>query len=163
MSRLDERITAIRQNLDASRAELLHVLDQVDGRWDHQVYSDGAAWNVGQLLIHLGVSEKGMLGQAQGIAKGEEGVPADFDIERYNRRSVEKRADLSPEDSREVLLQIRKALLEWLASIEDESILDAEGRHASLRILSVESILMTIGNHERQHTQDIATALGISK
>ena len=79
--------------LAESRQYLNHVLDQVGERWDTQVYAEGAAWTVGQLAIHLMISDKGQTNTAMAIARGEDLIPADFDLERYNRRSVEKRAD----------------------------------------------------------------------
>ncbi|MCB9436355.1 MAG: DinB family protein [Anaerolineales bacterium] len=155
------RIPAIKEALAASRHRLNAVFDQVGDRWDEQVYSEGAAWNVKQLATHLAVSERGLAGQVIGIAEGREVIPADFDLERFNRRSVDKRVEMTIEQIREELAKARQELLAWVDSITDESILDNEGRHASMNIMSSEAILYQIADHERAHADDIAKALGL--
>ncbi|PJF40884.1 MAG: hypothetical protein CUN55_12245 [Phototrophicales bacterium] len=158
---LTTRIQAIKDNLNQSQQYLNTILEQVDNRWETPVYSDGAAWNVRQLLIHLSVADKGMLGQIQRIVAGEEGVPEDFDLERYNRRSVEKRETMTVEEARAAIENAHQEILQWLDNIEDESVLDLEGRHGSLNIMTIEQILIIIGNHKRDHAKDIAKALNI--
>ena len=158
---MSERIQRIKAELAASRQYLNRVLDQVGDRWNTQVYSDGAAWTVGQLAVHLAISDRGQTNVVQGIAEGREVVPADFDLERYNQRSVEKRADMTPEQARREMAASREQLNAWLDTL-DESALEKEGRHASLRILSVEHLLLEMmALHERDHAGDIARVLGI--
>lgn len=152
---------AIYHDLASARDLLNRVLDEVGDRWDTSVYSDGAAWNVRQLLIHLAGADRGHNNQVMGIADGREVIPADFDLERYNRRAVEKQADVTPEQSRASLAESRAALLAWLDSA-DESILDKSGRHASMNILTVRQIFGVMAEHERGHARDIARALGIA-
>lgn len=159
---LSERIQNIKNELDASRRHLDTILDQVGNRWDTQVYSNGAAWTVGQLLTHLAISDKGQTNVVAGIAEGREVVPADFDLDRYNQRSVEKRADLTVEQARSELAVSRQQLNAWLDTIDDAT-LDKKGRHASLQILPIERILTDMmAGHERAHADDIARVLGVS-
>jgi hypothetical protein len=157
---MSERKQVLKDKLFASRARLNAVLDQVGERWESQVYSDGAAWNVRQLVIHLLNSETGMMSQAKSIAEGGEGVPADFDLERYNRRSVEKKAEVTAQEARDGLTAARADLLGWLDGVDEEK-LDNKGRHASLNIFSVEQFVRIIASHEREHTNDIARVLEI--
>lgn len=159
---LASRIQAIKDKLNDSHTYLTSILNQADGRWETPVYSDGAAWNLHQLLIHLGIAEKGMLGQIQRIVAGEEGVPADFDLERYNRRSVEKRAEMTIEEARAAIDTAHAEIMAWVDGVEDEVTLDLEGRHGSLHIMSVEQILLLLGDHRRDHAKDIAAALSIA-
>lgn len=154
-------VEAIKTGLNETRDLLNRVLDSVGDRWDTQVYSDGAAWNVRQLLIHLAISDKGLNNQVMGIAEGREVIPADFDIDRYNKRSVEKQAEMTPEQARASLAESRAALLAWLDTV-DSAALERTGRHASLKIMTVREILETMIIHERDHARDIAQALGIS-
>ena len=158
---MSERIQKIKQRLMDSRTRLNQVLDQVGDRWETQVYAEGAAWTVRQLAVHLMITDKGQTNTIQGIAKGEEVVPADFDLERYNRRSVEKRADMSVQDIRDNLAANAAERYIWLDTVDD-STLDKKGRHGSLAILSIEEILGVIANHERDHANDIAKALNIA-
>ncbi len=155
------RLEQLQQKLIASNAYVNNVLDAVGDRWDTQIYSDGAAWTARQLLVHLALSNQGLNNQVMGIAEGREVIPADFDIQRYNKRSVEKRADMTIEEARAALNEARTALFNWMAAVDD-SVLPREGRHASLQIMSVDAILDLIADHERAHADDIARVLAIT-
>ncbi len=156
-----EKIEKLKARLAEARDVLNIVLDQVGDRWDRQVYSDGAGWTVYQLLIHLMISDRGQTRTVQQIAIGEDPIPADFDLERYNRRSVEKSVGVTPEAARAALAESRAELLTWLETV-DETALDRQGRHASLNIFSVAQILKMMAIHERDHANDLAKALGIT-
>ncbi len=152
---MSTRIDAIKSKQTAARDDLNQQLDRVADRWDTPVYSDGAQWTARQLLIHLMVSDKGQTNTVMAIARGENPVPADFDLEKYNRRSVEKRADTTPEQARAALAESLAERFAWLDSA-DESVLDQAGRHASGATLTVEQILLGMADHERGHADDIA-------
>ncbi len=155
---MSERIAQLKAGLIASRQHLDILLDTLASQnlWDMPVYADG--WNAKQVLIHVTDADRGHNNQVQGIAAGREVIPADFDLERYNRRSVEKRAEMTVDELRQALTSQRADLFAWLDSL-DEAALDITGRHASLRIMSVEQILRHLANHERTHADDIALAL----
>ncbi|MFW5708985.1 MAG: DinB family protein [Chloroflexota bacterium] len=155
------RVAAVRQQLIDSRAYLDAVLDRVEGRWDEQVYSDGLQWTVRQLVIHLADADKGHNNQVMNIAQGRDIIPEDFDIERYNRRVTEKNAEKSADQARAELVESRAQLMTWLDEL-DESSLDTQGRHATLRVMTVEQILGVLSNHERDHARDIAQVLQIT-
>ncbi|MDL1900964.1 DinB family protein [Anaerolineae bacterium CFX9] len=157
---MSKRVEILRERLEKSREYLNRVLDAVGDRWETQVYSDGAQWNVHQLLIHIAIADIGMLRNMQSIAQGIESVPADFDVERYNRRSVEKRADMTVEEARASLERSRAATEEWLASIDDDT-LELAGRHPSMQILTIAQHLKVMSNHEQDHARDIASVLQI--
>lgn len=154
-------IEALKSELAQARAQLNAVLFQVGDRWETQVYSDGAAWTVRQLLIHLAVTDQGQSNTVTAIAAGGNPVPEDFDIDRYNARSVEKRADTTPEQARQQLADSRAKFLEWLDQ-QDESVLEKNGRHGgTLKTLTIAEFLQVMADHERQHAQDIARVLNI--
>lgn len=157
---MSERIVQIRQELAESRALLDRVLDAVGDRWETQVYSDGLAWTVRQLANHLADADRGHNHQVMNIAEGNEVIPPDFDVERYNRRLTEKTAEQSGEQARALLNASRAQLNAWLDTLDDDQ-LDRQGRHASLNILTVYQILQVMCEHERAHARDIAAALGI--
>jgi uncharacterized damage-inducible protein DinB len=159
---MSERIQQIKKDLAEARAWLDYVLDRVGERWDTQVYSDGAQWTVKQLAIHLMLSDKGQTRNIQSIAQGGEGVPADFDLQRYNKNSVEKRAEISVDEIRSALAASRAERDAWLDTLDDAT-LEKKGRHASMRILSIAEILDVMANHERTHAEDIARVLGITQ
>ena len=153
-------VQTLKTELSDSRATLDSVLDQIGDRWDTQIYSDGAAWTARQLLIHLAISDSGQTNTVIGIVAGQETVPADFDLERYNRRSVEKRAEMTTDAARQMLNESRVKLNSWLDTL-DEAALDKRGRHASLNIYSVAEFLDVMANHERNHARDMARVLAI--
>ncbi len=157
---MSERIQRITATLDETRARLNSLLDQVGDRWETQVYSDGLQWTVRQLLNHLADADRGHNNQVMNIAEGKDIIPADFDVERYNRRVTEKTVDKPAAQAREELAESRAALIAWLSTL-DEAKLEMQGRHASLRILTVEQILQVLNDHERAHAEDIAKALNL--
>lgn len=136
------------------------VLDQIGDRWEQQVYSDGLAWTVRQVLLHVADADRGHNRQAMGYAEGQQVIPPDFDVQRYNTRTTEKLASKTVEEARTEMTQSRQALLEWLDSVDEEK-LDLEGRHASGNVMTVRNMLRIQAIHEQTHAREIAAALGI--
>jgi hypothetical protein len=154
------RVDEAKQQLAEARWYLNKVLDQVGDRWDAQVYTEGESWTVKQVLLHLMITDKGHNNMMMAIARGENTIPDDFDLDRYNRRSVEKRADVSPEQARAALTQTAAEREAWLDTIDDDVMLK-QGRHGSMRILTIGQILDVVADHDRSHGNDIAKALDI--
>lgn len=94
------------------------------------------------------------------INAGEETVPPDFDLNRWNKRSVEKAADKQPPELLTALDEGRTALKQVLDGLSDSD-LDKRGRHSSLQIMSIEEIARLIGTHETDHMKIIADRLGL--
>lgn len=151
----------IKAKLDEARDEMNRVLNQIGDRWDQQVYSDGLAWTVRQVLVHVADADRGHNRQAMGYAEGQEVIPADFDVQRYNTRTTEKLASKTVEEARTEMTQSRQALIQWLDSVEEEK-LDREGRHASGNVMTVRNMLRIQAIHEQTHAREIAAALGIN-
>ncbi len=158
---MTETIEQLKALLAEARAHLDATLDAAAARAEEQVYSDGLQWTVRQIAVHLADADRGHNNQVMAFAEGRELIPPDFDIERYNRRVTEKRADMTLAEARASLHESRAALNTWLDSI-DESALDKVGRHASLRMMSVREVLKTVAAHERSHADDIRQALSLS-
>ena len=151
----------IKAKLDEARDEMNRVLDQVGDRWEQQVYSDGLAWTVRQVLVHVADADRGHNRQAMGYAEGQQVIPPDFDVQRYNTQTTEKLASKTVEDARADMSESRQALLEWLESVDEEK-LNREGRHASGNLMTVRNMLRIQALHEQAHARDIAAALGIT-
>ena len=149
----------IRAKLDEARDEMNRVLDQVGDRWEQQVYSDGLAWTVRQVLIHVADADRGHNRQVMGYAEGQQVIPPDFNVQRYNARTTEKLASKTVDEARAEMSQSRQALLEWLDNL-DEGKLNREGLHASGNIMTVRNMLRIQALHEQEHARDIADALG---
>lgn len=144
--------------LQEARDFLLGVLAKVGERGDEQVYSDGAQWTIRQLAIHLMLADAGHVAMVKGIATGNEIIKPDYDLERFNQRSVQKNADLTIAQAIEGMARSRQELLAWLETIDD-SVLDKEGLHAQLKVMSIRQILNIMAGHEVMHAKDIETLL----
>jgi uncharacterized damage-inducible protein DinB len=149
------------EKLIEARAYLDRVLDAVGERWDAQVYSDGLQWTARQVAVHIAEADRGHNRQLMGIAEGQEVIPPDFDVERYNQRTTEKTTEKTAAQAREELRASRAALMAWLTDLDDAK-LDVVGRHASLRMMSVRDILRMMTLHEKDHANDIVKALGLT-
>lgn len=152
---MSERIARLKENLNAARSKLNEALDLIGEREDEQIYSEGAQWTLRQLAIHLALADTGHNRMVWHYAEGKEFIPADYDINRYNKRSVEKKAEMTLAQARDSLKQSREEFITWLDAVEDESVLDKTGRHPIMKILTLEEIIGIMGNHEIGHANDI--------
>lgn len=147
----------ITQKLAATRAELLEVTRDLDREtWTQPVYAHGkeTEWSAMDLLRHLAWAEGGMLRLMRQIQAGEEGVPADFDLDRYNASGVKKLKDEMPAELMERLENNRHQLLDVVDTLEADD-WEKKGRHGSLHILTIREILEVIADHEAEHLQDL--------
>ncbi len=127
---------------------------------DTQVYGHGAedGWTVRELVAHLAEAEGGLLGQAKRLAKGEQPLPPDFDIDRWNRSAVRKRKDAPLNEHLSSIEQAHQEALEFLEQI-DEPNLDNEGLRPGPERVTVEGLLRRMVNHRAQHVEDMLRAL----
>lgn len=157
-----ERIELLKKRLNAAQAAMDAVFDEVEGRWEMQVYHDGPAWNVRQIAIHLAETERGLFDQMRSIVEaGASTVPDDFDIDRYNQRSVEKRASMTSGEARAAQKAERSALIAWLDTLSAAD-LEKTGRHPAIGIIPIDMYIRVIARHQKDHTADIALALGLN-
>ncbi|MDX1663734.1 MAG: DinB family protein [Candidatus Promineifilaceae bacterium] len=167
----ESRKKKIIQKLTDARHELLDVTERLGwDTWTHPVYAHGeepsaeggGEWSAGDLLRHLCWAESGMIRLINAIREAEEddelaGVPEDFNLDRYNASGVRKLKDQMPAELLATMRENREQLLALIDDLEPHE-WDKEGRHGSLRVLSVEEILHVIADHEAQHTEDLRDA-----
>lgn len=152
---------AIRQKLAAAREGLSGVVKALtDAQWETAVYSEGSDWTVADLFRHVVDAERGMVGLINQIRQGGEGVPADFDLARWNARAVSKSKEKTPAMLIGDMEQNRANLLQMIETLTDED-WGKQGRHGSLQILSIEQICHVVADHEQTHAQDIKRATGM--
>ena len=85
------------QKLAESRAALLTLLQALsEEQWQTAVFSEGNTWTVMTVVSHLLDSERGMSIQVHKIRKGEETIPPDFDLARWNANVEKLVGDLTP-------------------------------------------------------------------
>lgn len=146
--------------LAASRATLLTLLQGLTPeQWTTPVFSEGEPWTIRTVVSHLLDSERGMSIQVHKIRKGEETVPPDFDIARWNAGVQKRVGDLSPAELLAGLEATRAKTLSVMASLQANE-WALTGRHPARGIITIEQYYETIHGHEVTHTADIAQALG---
>ncbi len=157
---MSERTISIKQRMQQLHQESWPVLrDLTQDDLPRPVYSHEAEdWTVRDVLAHLADSERGILGQVQRLVAGEITVPEDFDLERWNRSAVRKRAEVDPGKLLQAIDVAYQEALSFLDQLDDQS-LDLQGRHASGDILSAEGFFLRMANHRAQHAADIRSAL----
>ena len=93
------------------------------------------------------------------IAAGQPTVPDDFDLNRYNRRQIEKNQARQPPEILFGMAESRQKLLAFLDEVSAED-LDERGKHGRGDVISLEQLFYRIGEHEAEHTAEIKQALG---
>ena len=91
------RKTTIKNKLTLARDELLALAGSNDeAEWDTVVYSEGQEWTAADILRHLTSAEASMTRLIEIIRDGGEGVPSDFDLQRWNDRGIQKAGEKLP-------------------------------------------------------------------
>src|SRR6185295_19411667 len=148
---MSERKARLRQTMQADHAASLAIFNRVTAdQWNQSVPSDeGVDWKARDVLSHVAVSEGGQLVVIQRVLAGNGGVPEDFDINRYNRRSVQKQTERTVDD---LLASLARDHAQILAALDGlaEADLDQTGRHARGDTLTIEQFFNRITEHRRQ-------------
>jgi uncharacterized protein (TIGR03083 family) len=148
----------LRQNLDSSRTYLLSVAAQIEP--DTVLAStENPVWNVHDLLAHLAGAERGLQATIQRFLRGQE-LPADFSLDRWNQRQVEKRQEQMVDELLDSLAASRQDTLALLDSLTEEQ-LAVPGTHPAGIETTVAGIFRIMALHERDHGREIARALGL--
>ena len=158
---MSERTDELRSHMESRNAETWPFLEGLtDSDMPVEVYSsEEIKWTVKDLIGHLADGERGNLGQAQRLVAGEQTVPADFDLDRWNRGAVRRAAKSSTAELLEVISESYSNALDSLDSL-DESDLDKSGLHSSLETMTTEGILRRMVDHRLEHVTDMQSALG---
>lgn len=129
-------------------------------QWEMPVQADGEQWTARQLVIHLSTAEPGLLVQMQRTVVGEQTIPDDFDLNRWNNSRVRKGADLTQADLQARLAENRAQVLAFVDTLT-EADMGKEGRHPLFGMMTIAAYLQLIGDHELLHTGEIRAALGL--
>ncbi len=159
---MSERKDKLRQTIEADDAASLAIFRRLSPQqWDLPVPSDeGANWKARDVLAHVAVSEGGQLTVIRRVLAGEGGVPPDFELSRYNRRSVEKQAARTVDDFVAGIERDHAQLMAELEAVNDAD-LDKTGRHARGDMLTVEQFFHRVTEHRRQHAEELARNVGL--
>jgi hypothetical protein len=157
---MSERKDSIRNHLVSRHCESWPILESLSlDQLPTSVYSHGTdTWTAGEVLAHLADSETGLQFQLKRLAAGEDGVPEDFELDRWNRSAARRNAEHSLDELREKILHAYEQALALLDET-DENSFDMRGRVATGETLSIEELFLRIGNHRLEHAGDIQRAL----
>ncbi|MDD5467051.1 MAG: DinB family protein [Anaerolineales bacterium] len=155
-ARLDSLVSRLEKGR-LKTAELFNAL--TDEQWSQPLYTDPCAWDVRALLAHFLSSEVRLLQLAQDVARGGEGVGADFDLDEFNAEEQRLLEGKSPSELLEALDAARQATIAWVRSLQDEQ-LDCLGRHPALGVISLENNVLAIYGHQLMHARDLKARLG---
>lgn len=157
---MSDQKRAILDKLQAGRAALESALREVRGEaWATAVFSEETTWSVSDILRHLVDAEHSMTALMARIRDGGEGAPADFNLDRWNAGRVAKARDKTPAELLAALAHNRGELLKFIDALA-EADWEKQGRHGSLRIMTLAEICQIIADHESAHAADIRRALG---
>jgi hypothetical protein len=149
--------------MEESRQRLMGALEGLqESELDTPVQSDGERWTVLQMLRHLQDAHRGMTGQVKRLLNGEETVPRDFDVDRWNARVQKKSAEASM-TAEEALANLDASLNDLMSVIDHLKDEDwgRRGWQAGVKKeMSLEELLRTMGQHEALHAGEIAAARG---
>lgn len=157
---MSERKDALRSHMEVRHAETWPFLEQLkESDMPVEVYSsEETTWTVKDLLGHLADGERGNLGQAKRLVAGEQTVPPDFDLDRWNRGAVKRAADTSRADLLRLIADSYSSALAFLQTLDDGD-MDKEGLHSSGETMTTEGFLRRMVNHRLEHVTDIQAAL----
>jgi hypothetical protein len=150
--------TDLQAKLVENRAALFMLLqDLTEERWETAVFSESTIWTVSDIVRHLEGAERSMITLMDRIRQGSEGVPEDFDLDRWNASRIKKAKELQPPELMTAMEKNRENLWQFMDSLSDED-WQKKGRHGSLRIMTIEEICHIIADHEAVHANDIKGA-----
>jgi uncharacterized protein (TIGR03083 family) len=145
--------------LAAAARELEETLDALAPDDWEKTTTTTDRWTVRETVSHLVTGEAGNLAIARGIAAGVDMYRPDFDLDRYNRRNLEKTAQRSPAQLRDDLRAVRRETLATLDSF-DEATLGRTGRRTTGEETTVAGVFQRIADHQREHLAEIRAAVG---
>lgn len=157
---MSDRKSAIQAYMRQANNETLPILIGIpEDSLGRLVYSQGeGSWTIRDVVSHLADAEAGLLGQVRRLLAGEQTVPPDFDLDRWNRSAVRRKRERTYPQLLDEIRSSFAGALETLGAT-DEDLLDLVGRHPSGDMLSAEGYFRRIADHRREHVADIRAAL----
>ena len=156
---MHDRKAAILKEIEKSTQEIIAFYHSLSPQQlTTQVYQDGAAWNVQQVLAHFITIEQSMQWLFIDILNGGPGSPEDFDVDRFNRHQPKKLDGLSLHELIEKFKTVRKKTLTIVEGMTDRD-LDREGRHAYHGHGKLERFIRWVYEHANLHCNDMGQVL----
>jgi hypothetical protein len=129
-----------------------------DAQWQTEIYTEGAAWTIRNVLSHFVTSERGLLKLFEQIRQGGAGVPDDFSIDRYNAAMQERMKDAAPQELLEQYEGIRAETVAWILGLSEHD-LSKQGRHPFMGMSTIQDMLKMLYIHNLNHYRDMKKVL----
>jgi hypothetical protein len=140
--------------------KVLAFFHNLDREWLEQtVYTEGADWNVREVLAHFVSTERAFSSLLENVLSGGEGAPVGFDIDAYNQRKVAALKDIPVND---MLVDFREQRARIAASVSnlDGDQLQRLARHPFLGVVPLVDIIKLIYRHNVVHLRDVRKVIG---
>lgn len=134
------------------------MLQLLPDQMDVKVYEDGAEWTVREVCLHIVEVEGSVMRLIENVLSGGEGVPKDFDLDRYNESKVKKIGHLSREEIVEKFSDLRAETIRKIEELKQEDF-DMVGRHAFLGKSTVKEMFRMMNVNINLHIRDIKRVL----
>jgi hypothetical protein len=152
---MDAEILYLTNRLDAEGKKTQEFFASLaDEQFNKPIYSDGATWNVRQVLAHFVATETAILDLLREIVQGGKGTPDGFNLDQFNQARVNE-LDNAPVT---VLLQEygkRRDLLTAFVGNLSAADLARTGIHPFLGQTDVENIVKLVYRHNQIHIREI--------
>lgn len=158
----DQKKAEVLQKLADARAETKAFLSQLTtAQWETAVYNghdDDGNWHIIDVVRHLVNAEKGMTRLMMQIRDGGEGVPADFDLNRWNASGVARSKSKTVNELLTDMETIRTTLVQFIDRLHEDD-WAKKGRHGSMQIMRIDEICHLIADHEISHRSEVQKAI----
>lgn len=156
---IEPRAEALAARLEKGRLKTREVFEALTREQWLTILYPQPVWRVRDLLAHFVSAERHLLGLAQSVAEGGEGVPAGFDFDLFNAQEQKRLSGIAPDVLMNWLEEERQKTIRWTRSLNGEQ-LDRVGRHPALGEISVEAMLTAIYGHQLMHMRDLMRQMG---
>jgi hypothetical protein len=125
-----------------------------DDQLERTVYSEGATWNVREVLAHFVSAEMAFFELLSDVLAGGMGAPEGFDIDAFNQKMVSTLQDTPVSDLLDQFRKLRQQTASAVSQINHET-LERTGRHPFLGIAPLVDIIKLIYRHNQIHLRDV--------
>lgn len=152
-------VTELAEKLKKEGEKIVFVFSGLtDDQWQTEVYTEGSAWTIRNVLAHFVTSERGLLKLFEKIRQGDAGSPDDFSIDRYNAAMQERTRGMSPQELLEQYKDVRASAIAWVEGLQDAE-LEITGRHPFLGHTVLREMIKMLYIHNLTHYRDMKKAL----
>lgn len=153
------KVTELAEKLKKEGEKIVSVFSGLtDDQWQTEVYTEGSAWTIRNVLAHFVTSERGLLKLFEKIRQGDAGSPDDFSIDRYNAAMQERTRGMSPQELLEQYKDVRASAIAWVEGLQDAE-LEITGRHPFLGHTVLREMIKMLYIHNLTHYRDMKKAL----